>query len=148
MTHRFTYHGAYSTVFTVFIYIVALSMIWLILRTLDVRISMEGGGMCLYDCLMGNAASAVLIIVLITVAVVIYTYVDTFGYITALAVVITVMTMVSSVMYHMDYERDTVSTIERNNEDYLAEPGEPEVHRLDDGIPETPAGTDVRSSGC
>lgn len=111
VTHRFTYHGAYSTVFTVFIYIVALSMIWLILRTLDVRVSTEGGGMCLYDCLLGNAASAVLIIVLITVAVVTYTYVDTFGYITASAVMITVMTMVSSVMYHMDYERDTVSAI-------------------------------------
>lgn len=49
----------------------------------------------------------------------------------ALVVMIVIITMVSYMMYCMEYERDTVSAIERDREDY---PPESEVHKLNDGI--------------
>ncbi len=147
ITYHFTYYSAYFVVLMMFVYIVALSMPCLILKTLDVRVGTKGGGMRLYDGLLGNAAFAVLIIVLITMAVAIYMDIDTFGYTAALAIVIAVMTIVSSV-YYMDYERNTVSAIERDRRTTCSNSRSPRSIGWTTGYPGPPAGTDVGNNGC
>ena len=109
--------------------------------TLDVRVGSEGGGMRLYDGMVGTATrmSVPLVLVLIFVAVVLYTGYETVLYILISAVVSVVFIGVAMAMYYIDYEGEVVSEISEARAGFLPEnDGAPEIHRIDDGVPGTP----------
>lgn len=141
LVYHYNSSQAYVAVFVVCIYIAALSLPWLALKTLDVRVGTEGGGMRLYDGMVGTATrmSVPLVLVLIFVAVVLYTGYETVLYILISAVVSVVFIGVAMAMYYIDYEGEVVSEISDARAGFLPEnDGAPEIHRIDDGVPGTP----------
>ena len=129
VVYHFNFSQAYVAVFTVGVYIVMAALPWIILRTLDVRVGSEGGGMRLYDGLLGTA----------TRTLALYSGYDTVMNIMAYAVVTAVSVLVASAIYYFEYEKDVVATVQGARDGFVPVDREgPGPHRLDDGIPGTP----------
>ena len=138
---HFNFWQAYVAVFTVCVYTVMGAIPWVILRTLNVRVGTEGGGMSLYDGLLGTANRMVvpLVLMLVVVAFSLYTGYETVMYILASAILTAVSILVSSAMYYFEYERDVVETVRGSRDGFMPAKNEgPGPHRLNDGIPGTP----------
>lgn len=140
-TFHFNVGQAYVAVFTVSLYIVALALPALVLRTLNVRFGTEGGGSRLFDGLLGTAArmSVPLVLMLIIVALALYTNANTVWYILASAVFIVVSTAFSLAMYYLDFESGVVKSVVERRGGFLPEDGGRKVSgRGLDGVPGTP----------
>ena len=89
------------------------SLPWLILRSLDVRVGTEGGGMPVYEGLLGTCTrmSVALFVMLIVSAAALYTGVQTFWYIVASAAMTVGVVGVSAAFYLLEYERETVDSV-------------------------------------
>ena len=139
--YHFNFSQAYVAVFTVGVYIAMAALPWIILRTLDVRVGSEGGGMRLYDGLLGTATrmTVPLVLMLVIVALALYSGYEAFMYILASAVVTAVSVLVASAIYYFEYEKDVVATVQGARDGFVPVDREgPGPHRLDDGIPGTP----------
>ena len=110
---HFSVGEAYTSVFTIVVYIAMFSLPWLILRSLDVRVGTEGGGMPVYEGLLGTCTrmSVALFVMLIVSAAALYTGVQTFWYIVATAAMTVGVVGVSAAFYLLEYERETVDSV-------------------------------------
>ena len=144
LAYHMPLNQAYVAAFTVCIYAVALAMPWVILRTLDVRAGSERGGVRLYDGVLDNATAMAipLFLVLLMVAVNMYTGYETVVYIIVSMVVTILFAVIAYVAYYFDLERDVVAHIARERYRFLPEDGGSSGARPDDGIPGTPERND------
>lgn len=140
-TFHFTFSKAYVAVFTVSLYVVAIAVPPIVMRTLDVRFGTEGEGSRLYDGLLGTAArmSVPLVLMLIIVALALYTNAATVGYIAASAVFVVVCSVATLIAYYLDFESGAVRSIVEGRAGYIPEK---EVRRGTgrglEGVPGTP----------
>lgn len=142
LAFHLSFADAFSTAATFSIYFAAVSVPWLVLRTLNVRVGSEGGGFGLYRGLLGSAArmSVPLVVVLVITAVFLYTDYVTIGYIVGSAVMTVVIVAVSSALYYLDFEHGLVRWVGSERVAFL--PDENNGSRgccHEDDIPGTPA---------
>lgn len=142
---HFSVAVAYTSVFTVVVYIAAFALPWLILRSLDVRMGSEGGGMPVYEGLLGTCTrmSVALFVMLIVAAAALYTGVNTFWYILASAVMAVGVIGVSTAFYLLEYEHGTVEAVMSDDlvRGCVAEGRSGAGARLGDDVPGTPEGS-------
>ena len=133
---------AYTAVLTLSVLITMLVMPWLVLRSLNVRVGTEGGGMSVYKGLLGTSAhaAAALALLCVVVAFYLYTGVDTLGYILASAAMTAAVVTLSSWFYFLEYECGVVEflTTDGSASIYMEGGQAASRNRLDDGIPGTP----------
>ena len=142
LVFHFSIGVAYTSVFTIVVYIAMFSLPWIILRALDVRVGTEGRGMSLFEGLIGTCTrmSVALFVMLIVAAAALYTGIDTFWYILSSAVVAIAVVAVSFAIYLLEYERATVDHIVSDGSvrGCLVDEESGARAHLDDGIPGTP----------
>lgn len=133
---------AYTSLFTITVYIAMFALPWLIFRSLDVRVGTEGGGMSVYRGFQSTLArmSVALVVMLIMVAAAMYIGFDTVWYILASAAMTVAVTLISSTFYVMGYEREAVeSVLAEDSVRACVRVGRSGAgSRLDDGVPGTP----------
>lgn len=141
LVYHFSIPEAFSTAMTFSVYFAAIALPWIILRTLNVRVGTEGGGFSLYHGLVGTAKrmSVPLIVVFVIVAIMLYTDVETFGYVFVSAVVTTVVVGMSAGMYYLDFEHRVVRWVGSERDSFLpVEKVLSRGRRQTDDVPGTP----------
>lgn len=141
VAYHFSIAEAFNTAMTFSVYFAAVSIPWIVLRALNVRVGSEGGGFSLYHGLVGTAKRMCvpLVVVFVIVALMLYSDIDTFGYIVASAAVTVVVVAVSSAMYYLDFEHGVVRWVGSERDSFLPEENAVSAgRRRSDDVPGTP----------